>query len=67
MIVVDYFVVMIVLQVQTALKHYLVGVELVVGWQRAGSLNFQQHCFELQQLPLAANETKSRVNYFSAT
>lgn len=58
MIVVDYFVVMIVLQVQAALKHYLVGVELVVGWRRASSLNFQQHYFELQQLPLAANGIK---------
>jgi hypothetical protein len=53
MIVVDYFVVMIVLQVQAALKHYLVGVEFVAGWRRASSLNFRQHYFELQRLPLA--------------
>lgn len=65
MIVVDYFVVMIVLQVQAALKHYLVGVELAVGWRRASSLNFPQHYFELQQLLLAANGIKDVLIIFS--
>lgn len=60
-LIVDYFVVMTEIQVQTAPTHYLVAVVSAVGYSQSNWKYFQWNYSELQPLLLAAN--KKRLRY----
>lgn len=55
-LIVDYFVVMTAIQVQTAPTHYLVAVVAAVDYLQSNWKYFQRNWSELQRLLLAASE-----------
>lgn len=60
-LIVDYFVVVIVLQVQAVPTHCLVAVVAVVGYSPPSWKYFQWNYSELQPLLLAASEQKKKI------